>query len=94
MTVTSLQAYKEQNSPHISGEAFCLACKAEWIGVAPVGTYQLSCRACGSSKGVFKHPCSVPEGELIRECYCGCRVFYVTPNGVHCWNCGKSQTNL
>ena len=38
---------------HLNGPALCLACRHEWVGVAPVGTQELECPSCKSMKGIF-----------------------------------------
>jgi len=76
----------------MAGEAFCFHCKHEWIATAPTGATQLECPKCGSLKGIFKFPACVEEGQLIRQCKCGNDLFYLTPEGHLCPNCGIYQT--
>jgi hypothetical protein len=38
MPVISLLQLKKDREPHLSGMARCLACRHEWVAVAPVGT--------------------------------------------------------
>jgi hypothetical protein len=87
-----IQLFKqEQELPHGTGEAFCYQCKHEWIAVAPVGTVQLECPNCLTMKGLFKFGFNVSDGELVRECNCGNQLFYLTPDGHLCANCGTYQ---
>lgn len=81
----------EKKDPHASGEAFCFQCRKEWIAVAPVGTVQLECPECHTMKGLFKFPFNVKVGQLVRECNCGNQLFYLTPEGHLCANCGIYQ---
>lgn len=74
-----------------SGEAFCIGCDHTWAAVAPTGTTQLLCPNCGTEKGTWKFPFQLPDGELIRECQCGNRLFYITPEGHMCIRCGIYQ---
>lgn len=78
--------------PHLTGEAFCQQCSHEWIAVAPVGTVRLTCPSCRTEKGLYKYECGVPEGELVRGCNCGNQLFYLTPDGHLCPNCGTYQS--
>ena len=74
-----------------SGEAFCIACGHEWAGVAPTGTTTLECPACHAHKGKWKFEFYPAEGQMIRVCNCGNRLFYLTPDGHLCANCGIYQ---
>jgi hypothetical protein len=81
----------EKKDHHASGEAFCFKCRKEWVAVAPVGTVQLECPECHTMKGLFKFPFNVEVGQLVRECNCGNQLFYLTPEGHLCANCGIYQ---
>ena len=83
---------RPKNDPHGSGEAFCLQCGHEWISVAPVGTVQLECPECHTMKGLFRFPFHFSEGQLVRECNCGNQLFYLSPEGHMCANCGIYQS--
>ena len=83
--------FKKPSAPHAHGDAFCFQCNHSWIAVAPAGTVQLECPSCHTMKGLYKFPFSVSEGELLRECSCGCQLFYLTPEGHLCTNCGIYQ---
>lgn len=89
MTVIDLQAEKEAREPHSEGKARCLACKHEWVAVAPVGTIWLECPACTLERGRFiaQHQ---REGDHW-HCNCGCDLFYATPDGIYCPNCAEWQ---
>ena len=80
-----------KNEKFASGEAFCLNCNHEWTAIAPVGTIQLECTNCKTMKGLFRFPFHVSEGEVYRQCSCGNSLFYLTPQGHLCPNCGNYQ---
>lgn len=85
--VVSLQAFKDGQSEHKSGEALCTACKHEWVAVQRVDDSSwLICPECDLQAGHFK-------GVVIREgahwhCNCGNDLFYMTRNGPYCPQCG------
>ena len=76
---------------HGEGEAFCNQCGHNWTAVAPTGTVQLECPSCHTLKGLFKFPFCVAEGQQVRTCNCGNQLFYLTPEGHLCANCGIYQ---
>jgi len=80
-----------KHDPHMTGEAICLQCKHEWVAVVPSGTTRFECPECHTIKGLFKYECMVKDGEQYWECQCGCGLFYLTPNGHLCPNCGIYQ---
>lgn len=82
---------KEKDSPHATGDAFCYQCKHTWVAVAPVGTVQLECPECRTLKGLFKFGFAFEDGQLVRVCNCGNELFYLTPEGHLCANCGIYQ---
>jgi len=85
----------EKADPHGTGEAFCFQCKHTWVAVAPVGSTQLECPECHTMKGLWKFPFepSVEGREGGRwQCNCGNQLFYLTPKGYMCPNCGILQT--
>lgn len=53
MTVIDLAQAKADREPHLSGAAVCLACKHEWVAVAPVGTVWMECPACSIERGRY-----------------------------------------
>ncbi len=75
-----------------TGKAKCLACKHEWVAVAPVGVTWMECPECTLERGRFfaQH---VREGEHW-QCNCGNDLFYVSPDGVYCPNCGEWQNGF
>lgn len=81
----------EQKDPHGSGEAFCLSCKHEWVAVAPAGETQLECPKCHTMKGLWKYPFAPADGDFMWKCNCGNNLFYLTPQGHLCANCGILQ---
>lgn len=76
--------------PHLAGEAICLSCKHEWAAVCPIGTTWLECPACHLLRGVMKFP--VIRDGLHWTCACGNQLFYISPDGTYCPNCGGWQT--
>lgn len=75
----------------MTGDAFCIGCDYQWVAVAPVGTVQLECPGCRSMKGIWKFCCKPEPDLLVRECNCGNQLFYLTPEGHCCANCGTYQ---
>ena len=84
--VLSLAAAREEREPHLTGAARCVACRHEWVAVAPVGTHTLECPACASTKGYFVN--EVMRGNDRFVCHCECDVFRISPAvGPYCVNC-------
>lgn len=78
-----------KNKPHISGDAVCLHCKHEWVGVWPLGVVGMECPACGLMKGV-NQGLTVPEE--VWQCKCGGLHFFVSGKGnILCCHCGLIQ---
>lgn len=77
---------------HGSGEAFCIACSNTWVAVAPTGSVSLDCPACGSHKGKWKFEFYPSEQQMVRTCACENQLFYLTPDGHMCANCGIYQS--
>ena len=75
-----------------SGEAFCIACGHEWAAVSETGVEDLECPSCKTMKGKWRFEFQPTEGSLVRECNCGNRLFYLTPEGHLCANCGIYQS--
>jgi len=73
------------------GPAFCVNCKHEWIATAPTGTTVFECPSCQRVTGHFKFEFAPAEDQLVRECNCGNHLFYLTPEGHLCANCGRYQ---
>jgi hypothetical protein len=91
MTVIAFRKPEPQQQ-HAAGEAFCICCGHTWIAVAPTGTTQLECPECHTMKGHWKFEFAPSPGELVRECNCGNQLFYLTPQGHLCANCGVYQS--
>ena len=72
---------------YMVGEARCLSCGHKWVSVAPIGVLWLECPECHCMKGRYVHPNErdVPHW----KCNCGNDLFYVTPDGYYCPNCGE-----
>lgn len=89
MTVIDIAQAKADREPHLSGTGVCLACRHEWVAVAPVGTVWMECPACSLERGRFKG--SVGMGGLHWHCKCGNDLFHATQDGMYCPNCGEWQ---
>lgn len=89
--MSTIVELRPRHDPHGAGDAFCLQCNHQWVAVAPTGTVQLECPECHTMKGLFKFPFAPSEGQLVRECNCGNQLFYMTPEGHMCANCGTYQ---
>lgn len=87
--VVSLSEAREERKPWVEGEARCLACKHEWVAVAPSGTLWLVCPSCSLERGRFIYPFYRKDEHWM----CGCEndLFLVTREGVYCPNCGCWQ---
>ena len=77
---------------HGAGEAFCIGCGHTWAAVAPTGTTELECPSCKAHKGKWKFEFYPNPGQMIRGCDCGNQLFYLTPDGHMCANCGIYQS--
>jgi hypothetical protein len=86
MGVIDLDQRRLAKAPHREGPARCLNCKHEWHAVAPVGTWQLECPACGTSQGLFDGVSSTEGDQLM--CDCGALVFCIDRRGPYCCHCG------
>lgn len=89
--VVSFEEKKLSYQPHLTGEAKCMACRHEWVAVVPDGTEEpMECPKCGTNKGRFKYPYSVPKGAAMWVCNCGNDLFYKLSTGhLMCPNCGE-----
>jgi hypothetical protein len=85
------ESANDSDVPHGSGEAFCLGCDHRWIAVAPVGETVFECPSCKAHKGRWKFEFMPADGQLVRQCNCGNQLFYLTPDGHLCANCGIYQ---
>jgi hypothetical protein len=91
MSVISIDLERAKRSPHITGEARCMACQHTWVGVAQVGTSTLDCPECKAEKGVFlKHARDADSPAL--HCGCGCWAYAVYSYGLMCINCGDVKS--
>ena len=79
-----------EETPHGTGEAFCMACSATWTAVAPVGTVELACPECKTMKGRFVFA-YLPCMDKVWECNCGNQLFNLDKSGIFCPNCGTYQ---
>ena len=87
--ILDLEKAREERAPHLSGEARCLACGYEWVAVARVGTIWMECPSCHLERGRYVGPAD-REGFHL-HCDCDCDLFYITPKGAYCPNCGLDQ---
>lgn len=89
VTVVDLSAEREKRTPHSAGRARCLACKHEWVAVAPTGVTWMECPACLLERGRFvgQHEVEGPHW----FCPCGNNLYFATPEGLYCPNCGLWQ---
>lgn len=84
--VLSLSDARQEREPHLSGLARCVACRHEWVAVAPVGAHELECPECTATKCYFMN--STMRGEQVWVCNCGCDVFRISPTvGPYCVHC-------
>jgi hypothetical protein len=82
----------EPAEQHGQGEAFCLACNHTWQAVAPTGIESFECPSCRRFTGHWKFEFYPREDQPVRECNCGNQLFYLTPDGHLCANCGIYQS--
>lgn len=78
----------DDHRPHLSGDAICVACKHQWVGVTPIGLWWFECPNCRTDNGLWVAPVD-PDGERW-ECECGSQLFYILPNGPRCRQCGRA----
>lgn len=77
----------ETARPHLSGPARCLDCKHEFVAVAPVGTYCMTCPSCGADKAARFSMIDPPTDVWV--CNCGNQFMLILFGGqVFCPNCG------
>ena len=76
---------------HGTGAAFCIACKHQWTAVVPTGVTEFACPQCERHTGRWCFPFYPNEDQMVRECDCGNQLFYLTPDGHLCANCGLYQ---
>ena len=76
------------------GAAICMNCRHEWEAVSQIGSLPFDCPSCRAAKGVWKNFFMRKFGmEEVHhwQCRCGCEFFHVSPHGIYCPNCGRSQ---
>lgn len=89
MTVLDLAAARKDREPHLSGAARCLACRHEWVAVAPTGVTWMECPACTLERG--RMVAQAERNEPHWHCGCGNDLFFVVADGMYCPNCGDWQ---
>lgn len=93
--IINLAQAKQDREPHIEaveGKARCLACRHEWIAVAPVGVVWMECPSCSLERGRYIAQIERP-GEHW-HCNCGNELFFATNDGFYCPNCGTWQNGF
>lgn len=89
--IVDLAKYREEREPHMNVAAKCLSCGHEWVAVAPVGSFSLSCPECGLNRGDFVNPV-VRGGEVtVYQCNCGCELFRIYDDRIDCARCGVTH---
>jgi hypothetical protein len=89
MSVIDLKQARQEREPHLNGNARCLACKHEWVAVAPIIVTSMERPEYPLERGRY-----VVQFERDGEhwhCNCGNDLFYSTPDGFYCPNCGEWQ---
>lgn len=79
--------------PHLAGKAICMACRHEFVSVAPVGSVLFDCPSCGAQKAHMRFACVI-DGKPTWNCTCGNDLFHITKEGCYCPNCGDWQTGF
>jgi hypothetical protein len=91
VTENVIPLFPEAAQPTAQGEAFCLQCRHEWQAVVPAGKsvcdILLECPQCQTMTGRLRYDFA-PAGN-VWECHCGNQLFYITPEGHFCPNCGN-----
>lgn len=88
-----LAAAREARMAHLSGQARCLACKHEWVAVAPTGAHRLECPACGTMRGVWNYPVTTHDaaGGVWQCGTCKGDLFVLSDRQLMCVCCGEYQ---
>lgn len=89
--VVDFNEKKEENEPHVQGEAKCMNCKHLTHAVAPAGTTNMECSECGAMKVVFLNPILSVVGNMLWVCDCGNEFFVLDDIGLLCAQCGTRQ---
>lgn len=79
----------EPTVPHGAGTALCIDCRHEWEAAVPIGTEWFECPSCHTHKARWKF--TFYPSDMVRQCNCGNQLFYMTPEGHLCANCGIYQ---
>ena len=84
-----------RDDPHMAGGAKCLACKHEWVAVAPAGVVDMECPECGCMRGVFVNSWGAPHDAIVFKCQCDSSAFEFVAHKnakdyyLACIGCGK-----
>lgn len=81
----------EDRKPHAHGDARCMSCGHSWQAVVPVGVPLFECPQCQAMKGHFLVPFHFGPGTMVRQCHCGCQLFFLSTEGHMCAHCGTYQ---
>ena len=96
--VVTFAGRRNDDGPHCSGEAKCIACGHDWVAVAPVGVVHFECPSCSLMRGAFKHPIAAAEGDHVYLCACGSDNFFIRLSKhdgrtqIMCAGCGGEQS--
>lgn len=82
----------QERRPHMTGEAVCMACRHEWIAVAPQGTWDLECPECGTNHGVWRNPALAEKP--VWKCKCDNEFFVIHTDRIMCARCGEPQHGM
>lgn len=69
----------------VSGEMVCRTCGDHWEGRIEVGELAATCPSCGANNS---RPFHYVEPDEVWYCACGETLFFLTPEGPVCPNCG------
>lgn len=86
--VVGFPGRKNSTGAHITGPCVCVGCGHQWQGVAPVGTIDLECPACGALKGIWTLLIRLDEEHFY--CPCGNHFLHIIRSGAYCPNCGRA----
>lgn len=90
--VISLEAAREERTPHLSGTLYCVGCQHKAVLVIPLSMALdwVECPACRLLKAKLFG--KITEADTQHwTCNCGNDLFHVTPEHAYCPNCGAEQ---
>lgn len=92
MTVIDLAQAKLDRISHISGPAFCMGCRHEWVGVWPEGSVDLECPECHAHRGRGKFNVTPPVDSVFTCNKCENQLFNLMRDGFFCPVCGMEHS--